>query len=116
VGYDAKSEIPLILSMRVLSNLIPLRSIYFHSSVGIEIGYGLDDRRVGVRALVGSRIFCMSSRPALGFTKPSIKWVPGILSLAVKWPGHEADHSSPATAEVKKMWIYTSTPPYVFMV
>jgi hypothetical protein len=27
----------------------------------------------------------------------------------------EAEHSTPASAEVKKMWIYTSTPPYVFM-
>jgi hypothetical protein len=32
----------------------------------------------------------------------------------VKRPGREADHS-PTTAEVKKMWIYTSTPPYAFM-
>jgi hypothetical protein len=34
--------------------------------------------------------------------------------LGVKAPGHEADHSSPTSAEVKKMWIYTSTPPYIF--
>jgi hypothetical protein len=27
----------------------------------------------------------------------------------------EADHSTPASAEVKKTWIYTSTPPYAFM-
>jgi hypothetical protein len=33
----------------------------------------------------------------------------------VKRKGREADHSPPASAEVKKMWIYTSTPPYVFM-
>jgi hypothetical protein len=26
-----------------------------------------------------------------------------------------ADHSAPSSAEVKKTWIYTSTPPYVFM-
>jgi hypothetical protein len=30
-------------------------------------------------------------------------------------PGHDADHSPPASAKVKKMWIYTSTPPYAFM-
>jgi hypothetical protein len=29
--------------------------------------------------------------------------------------GCEADHSPPANAEVKKMWIYTSTPQYIFM-
>jgi hypothetical protein len=33
----------------------------------------------------------------------------------VKQQEREADHSPPATAEVKKMSIYTSTPPYVFM-
>jgi hypothetical protein len=32
-----------------------------------------------------------------------------------KWQGREADHSPPTTAEIKKMWIYTSTPPYAFM-
>jgi hypothetical protein len=33
----------------------------------------------------------------------------------VKRQGREADHSPPTITEVKKMWIYTSTPPYVFM-
>jgi hypothetical protein len=33
----------------------------------------------------------------------------------VKQPGREADHSPPTSAEVKKMWIYTSTPPYAFI-
>jgi hypothetical protein len=28
----------------------------------------------------------------------------------VKWQGLEADHSSPASAEVKNMWSHTSTP------
>jgi hypothetical protein len=40
---------------------------------------------------------------------------PGALSLRVKRPGREADHSPLTNAEVKKMWIYTSTPPYIFM-
>jgi hypothetical protein len=33
----------------------------------------------------------------------------------VKRPELEDDNSPPANAEIKKMWIYTSTPPYVFM-
>jgi hypothetical protein len=37
------------------------------------------------------------------------------LSPGVKRPGREVDHSTPTSAEVKKIWIYTSTP-YVFMV
>jgi hypothetical protein len=46
----------------------------------------------------------MSSRPALGPTQPPIQRVPG-----VKRPGRAADHSPLISAEVKKMWIYTST-------
>jgi hypothetical protein len=33
----------------------------------------------------------------------------------VKRKEREDDHSPPIIAEVKKMWIYTSTPPYAFM-
>jgi hypothetical protein len=33
----------------------------------------------------------------------------------LKVAGDEADHSPPASAEIKKMWIYTSTPSYSFM-
>jgi hypothetical protein len=60
-------------------------------------------------------LFSKSSTPALGSTQPPIQWVPGVLSPGVKQPGREANHSPPASAEVKKMWIYTSTPPYAFM-
>jgi hypothetical protein len=35
----------------------------------------------------------------------------GTLSLEVKWPGREADHLLPSSAEVKNTWSYTSTPP-----
>jgi hypothetical protein len=44
-----------------------------------------------------------------------IEWVPGALSPGVNRQGPEADHSLPTSPEVKKMWIYTSTPPYAFM-
>jgi hypothetical protein len=37
------------------------------------------------------------------------------LSLEVKQPGREADHSTPSGAEVKNLWRYISTSPYVFM-
>jgi hypothetical protein len=59
--------------------------------------------------------FSMLSRPALGSTQPPIQWVLGALSPGVKRQGREADHSPPTCAEVKKMLIYTSTPPYTFM-
>jgi hypothetical protein len=59
--------------------------------------------------------FSISSRPALRSTQPPIHWVPGALSLVVKWQGSEADHSPQTNAEVKKTWNYTSTLPYAFM-
>jgi hypothetical protein len=57
----------------------------------------------------------MLSRLAVGPTQPPIQLVPGALSPGVKRQGREAGDSPPASAEVKKMWIYTSTPPYLFM-
>jgi hypothetical protein len=39
----------------------------------------------------------------------------GGFSPGVKGQGREADHSSSTNTEVKKLWIYTSTPPYIFM-
>jgi hypothetical protein len=40
----------------------------------------------------------------------------GSFSPEMKRPGREADNSPPTSAEDKKMWIYTSTPTYAFMV
>jgi len=42
------------------------------------------------------------STPALGPTQPPIQCAPGALSLVVKRPGREADHSPPSSAEAKK--------------
>jgi hypothetical protein len=87
------------------------------SAVGIATGCGLDDRGVGVPSPSGIKnfLFSTSSRPGLGPTQPPIQWVPGALSPGVKPPGHEANHSPTASVEDKKMWIYTSTPPYALM-
>jgi hypothetical protein len=40
---------------------------------------------------------------------------PGALSPGVKPPWLEDDHSPPTSVDVKKMWIYISTPPYAFV-
>jgi hypothetical protein len=39
----------------------------------------------------------------------------GALSLEVKRPVREADHSPPSSAEVNNAWSYTSTPQYAVM-
>jgi hypothetical protein len=51
------------------------------------------------------------SRTALGPTQPPVQEVPEALSLGVKRPGSEADHSPLSSAEVNSAWSYTSTLP-----
>jgi hypothetical protein len=51
-----------------------------------------------------SELISVASRTALMPTQPPIQWVPGALSLAVKRPGREADHSPPSSAEIKE-WV-----------
>jgi hypothetical protein len=46
-------------------------------------------------------LFSTVSRLALGPTQPPIQWVLGAISLGVKWPEHEADHSTPTSSKVK---------------
>jgi hypothetical protein len=50
------------------------------------------------------------SRPSLGPTQTYIQGVPAALSLGIKWPEHEADHSRPSSTKFKNAWSYTSTP------
>jgi hypothetical protein len=45
------------------------------------------------------------------FLQPPIQWVQGALSLGVRRPGREADHTPPSSADVKNVWSYTSTLP-----
>jgi hypothetical protein len=87
------------------------------SSVGIALGYGLDDRDSRVRFPAGGLgifYFTTASRPALVPTQPPIQWVPGALSLEVKRPMREADHSPPSSAEVKEwmeLYLHSSNTP-----
>jgi hypothetical protein len=50
-----------------------------------------------------------------GPTQPPIQWVRGTLSLGVKQPGREADHSPQSSAEAKNVSSYTSTHQYTFL-
>jgi hypothetical protein len=73
-------------------------------SVGIALGYGLDDRGSRVRFPAGAGNFSLHYRiqnVSLGPTQQPIQWVPGVLSLDVKRPGREVDHSPPSGAEAK---------------
>jgi hypothetical protein len=60
---------------------------------------GFDSRR-GLGVLFTTAV----SRTALGSTQLPIQWIRGTLSLGVKRPEREADHSSPSSAEIKE-WV-----------
>jgi hypothetical protein len=90
------------------------------SIVSIVTAYGLDDRGVGVQVLVGSRIFSSPRHPDQLWGPPSLvsNGYQGLFLCGGgggKQQGRGADHSPPASKEVKKMWIYTPAPPYAFM-
>jgi len=69
--------------------------------------FGLHAGRSGFYGSIPSRglgifPFTTASRTALWPTQPTIQWVPGALSLEVKWPECEAVHSPPRSAKVKE--------------
>jgi hypothetical protein len=86
--------------LRLLTSLIESRD----SSVGIALGYGLDDRGSGVRYPAGAGNFSLSHRVQNGSGTHPVSYpmrtrgsFPG-----VKRPGREADHSPPSSTEVKE--------------
>jgi hypothetical protein len=88
-----------------------IRGVHFVKCVFVVLGYGLDDRRFESRQRLGIFLFTTAFRPVLGRTQPPIQWEPEPLSMGIRRPGREADHSRPSSAEVKNVWSYTSTPP-----
>jgi hypothetical protein len=65
---------------------------------GTALGCELDDR--GFDSRQGLEIFLLTtaSRRTLWPTQPPIQWIPGDLSMGVKRPGCQADHSPPSSA------------------
>jgi hypothetical protein len=57
------------------------------SAIGIATGYRLDDRGVGVRVPVVSRVFFTSFRTTVRPTQPHIQRVTRNFSSGVKRPG-----------------------------
>jgi hypothetical protein len=79
-------------------------------------GWTIGVLRFDSRRGLGIFLFSTASRTALGPAQPLIQWVPGALSLGVKRPGCEADHSLPSSAEVKEwveLYLHSpNTPPW----
>jgi hypothetical protein len=79
------------------------RTCIYHS-VGVALGYGLEDRGPGIF------LFTTASRTALKPTQPPVQWVPGALSLGVKLTTHLH-----LVSRSKNAWSYTSNPQYALM-
>jgi hypothetical protein len=101
----------------ITKNLTKICLLHWTRGSSVNIVTELRTGRSGLdpRQWHGIFLFATASRPALGSTQLPIQWVSWALSQGIKWPGREADHSSPSSAEVKNAWIYTLTPPYTFM-
>jgi hypothetical protein len=70
----------------------------FSTITGWMIGVLGFDSRQGL----GIFLLTTATRTALGPAQPPIQWVLGALSLGVKRPVREADHSPPSSVEVKE--------------
>jgi hypothetical protein len=66
----------------------------------IALRYGLGDRSSRVRFQAGAGNFSLHHRLQNGSGANPASWVPGALSLEVKRPRREADHSSQSSAKV----------------
>jgi hypothetical protein len=87
----------ILLDTLFLDTLNSYVGIATRLPTGWTIGVLGFDSRWGL----GIFLFTTASRTALGPTQSPIQWVPGDLSLGIKRPGREADHSPSSRAEVK---------------
>jgi hypothetical protein len=92
-------------------------------AVGIATSYGQDDQGVKSSSLgkVKNCHFSILSRPALEPTQPPPMAIGGSLPPLPGgggwkcWGLKTTTHFQLSKAEAKKTWVYTFTPPYVFM-
>jgi hypothetical protein len=89
----------------------------WNKAVCIATGFGLDGREVVVRFPAVAKFSNINLVHTVSGAHPAYYAMgTGDSFPEVKWSGREADYSPPTSAEVKKVWIYTSTLTYAFMV
>jgi hypothetical protein len=114
MGSVCDIQWPAMQSLLILTtkHLLLYHTLHIKGSLGsaVSIMTELWAGWLGFDFWQGQGFFLLTTafRQALEPTHPPIKWL-----LRVKWPGCETNYSSPSSAEVKNMWSYTSTPPYV---
>jgi hypothetical protein len=92
-SYEHISPIILILNCKMYQLLS-----------GIALGYGLDDPGVRVPTGAGNLSLHLRVQNGSGAHPASYQWVSGALSLGVKRPRREVDHSPLPSAVVKNEW------------
>jgi hypothetical protein len=87
------------------------------SSVGIALGYGLDDRGSRVQFPAGAGNFSLHHCDQNGSGAHPASYPMGTRGSfpGIKRPGREADHSPNLEPRSKNEWSYTSTPQYTLM-
>jgi hypothetical protein len=92
------------LSASLFVILMTLSQLVHDSSVGIALGYGMDDNCSRVRFPAGTGNVSLHYRfqNGSGAHPASYPMGTGAVSLGVKRPGRAADHSPPSSAEVKQ--------------
>jgi hypothetical protein len=75
----------------------------------------LNNRGFESRQVLGIFLFTTVSRTAVGPTQPPIQWVPGALSLGVKWPGREATTHLHLVPRSRMRGAIPPLPHYVFV-
>jgi hypothetical protein len=108
VSKETRNKFIIIAFLNVLSS-----GKSRDGSVGITLGYGLDERGSRVRFPTGAGNSSLHHRvqTSSGAHPASYPMCTRGSFLGVKRPGREADHSPPSSADVKNAWSYTSIPP-----
>jgi hypothetical protein len=91
----------LMMMMMMMMMMMIMVGRSRNSSVGLALGYGLDDRGSRVRFPLGAGNFSLHHRVQNGSGFHSASYPMGTRG---SFPGGEADHSPPHSAEVKE-WV-----------
>jgi hypothetical protein len=103
-NYAISCKGPLLYMPDRAMDELTFRHSWTNGSVGIALGYGLDDRGSTVRFPVGTGDFFLHHRLQNGSGAHPASYPMGTRgsSLGIKRPEREADHSPPSSAEVKE--------------